>query len=194
MPETPRILGRAAYGTHTNIVVVLVHDLEHDKQSLSPIGRIKDIQEYKSLSSSRGNGDMKRADAVHRISLQSRRLLYHSSRLSSRHPIPTQPASSKRSVRVVGFSTTPSLTPHKKTIADQASKMTGPSTTASSAPVPPPITHILETALMVKDVRASTDFYRDTFNVKPFLDTVRRRSYTLLHSSSPMTFSKPHPV
>ncbi|KIW11918.1 hypothetical protein PV08_09191 [Exophiala spinifera] len=54
--------------------------------------------------------------------------------------------------------------------------------TASSAPVPPPpppITHILETCLMVKDIRTSTDFYRDTFNVKPFLDTPRLSGFSL---------------
>ncbi|KAJ9633706.1 hypothetical protein H2204_006703 [Knufia peltigerae] len=61
--------------------------------------------------------------------------------------------------------------------------MTGPSITAtsSSAPVPPPppITHILETCLMVKDIRISTDFYGDTFNVKPFLDTPRMSGFSL---------------
>jgi hypothetical protein len=37
---------------------------------------------------------------------------------------------------------------------------------------PPAITHILETALMVKDVAASTGFYKTVLNVEPFLDNV----------------------
>jgi predicted lactoylglutathione lyase len=43
----------------------------------------------------------------------------------------------------------------------------------SSVPVPPPpVTHVLETCLMVKDIKASTEFYKTTFNLDPFMDTV----------------------
>jgi catechol 2,3-dioxygenase-like lactoylglutathione lyase family enzyme len=42
----------------------------------------------------------------------------------------------------------------------------------TTSPKPPAITHILETCLMVKDIRKSTDFYKTVLSVEPFLDNV----------------------
>jgi catechol 2,3-dioxygenase-like lactoylglutathione lyase family enzyme len=44
---------------------------------------------------------------------------------------------------------------------------------------PPPPTHILETALQVRDVAASTKFYRETLGVEPALDTPRMSVFPL---------------
>jgi hypothetical protein len=65
-----------------------------------------------------------------------------------------------------------SRTRSRSTMAKAVEKSTG----TLSAPRPPPITHILETCLMVKDIRASVDFYQDVFSIKPFLDTVSTKS------------------
>ncbi len=37
----------------------------------------------------------------------------------------------------------------------------------------PPISHVLETCLYVRDVSASVKFYKETFQIQPFLETVR---------------------
>ncbi|KAK7905516.1 hypothetical protein LTR67_000239 [Exophiala xenobiotica] len=50
----------------------------------------------------------------------------------------------------------------------------------SSVPVPPPpVTHVLETCLMVNDIKASTEFYKTTFNLDPFMDTPRMSGFAL---------------
>lgn len=46
------------------------------------------------------------------------------------------------------------------------------STSTSSRRPPPPPTHVLETALQVRDIAASTKFYKETLGVEPSLDTV----------------------
>jgi hypothetical protein len=43
---------------------------------------------------------------------------------------------------------------------------------APAAQKPPAITHILETCLMVKDIAAATDFYKNIFGIDPFLNNV----------------------
>lgn len=43
---------------------------------------------------------------------------------------------------------------------------------------PPPITHILETILMVRDMEKSAEFYRTVFNVEPMLSSVCLSSQT----------------
>ncbi|KAL2436851.1 hypothetical protein ABEF95_014895 [Exophiala dermatitidis] len=48
---------------------------------------------------------------------------------------------------------------------------------------PPPITHILETCLQVKDLKASTAFYRDVLNVQPFLDTPRMSGFSFAQTT-----------
>jgi len=42
---------------------------------------------------------------------------------------------------------------------------------------PPPLSHVLETCLYVRDLASSVKFYKDIFQLKPFLDTVSRRSH-----------------
>ncbi|KAK5059903.1 hypothetical protein LTR84_009786 [Exophiala bonariae] len=44
---------------------------------------------------------------------------------------------------------------------------------------PPPPTHVLETALQVRDVAASTKFYKETLGVEPSLDTPRMSVFPL---------------
>src|SRR5689334_18908135 len=44
--------------------------------------------------------------------------------------------------------------------------------TSTAQKPPPAVTHILETCLMVKDIRKSTDFYKNILSVEPFLDNV----------------------
>ena len=46
---------------------------------------------------------------------------------------------------------------------------------SSSTPTvnrPPAVSHVLETALMMKDVPAATEFYKDLLGVEPFLVSV----------------------
>ncbi|KIW99948.1 uncharacterized protein Z518_10876 [Rhinocladiella mackenziei CBS 650.93] len=50
--------------------------------------------------------------------------------------------------------------------------------TAVQVTSPPPITHILETCLMVKDLDASVEFYKDVFNVEPFLKSPRLAGFS----------------
>ncbi|KAI1614864.1 Glyoxalase/Bleomycin resistance protein/Dihydroxybiphenyl dioxygenase [Exophiala viscosa] len=52
------------------------------------------------------------------------------------------------------------------------------SSSSTTAP-PPPITHVLETCLMVKDIRSSTSFYSKIFHIEPFLDTPRMSGFAL---------------
>jgi hypothetical protein len=42
----------------------------------------------------------------------------------------------------------------------------------STTTTPPPISHILETCLYVRDISASANFYKETFQIEPFLQTV----------------------
>ncbi|KIW34031.1 uncharacterized protein PV07_00833 [Cladophialophora immunda] len=49
----------------------------------------------------------------------------------------------------------------------------------STSPKPPKITHILETCLMVKDVGAATEFYKNVFDVEPFMNTPRMSGFAL---------------
>jgi predicted enzyme related to lactoylglutathione lyase len=37
---------------------------------------------------------------------------------------------------------------------------------------PPPLTHVLETCLYVRDIQASRKFYEDVLNIKPFMQSV----------------------
>jgi hypothetical protein len=56
---------------------------------------------------------------------------------------------------------------------------------ASSRRPPPPPTHVLETALQVRDIAASTKFYKDILGVEPSLDTVSKQpSNPASHHSS----------
>ncbi|EXJ94093.1 hypothetical protein A1O1_02486 [Capronia coronata CBS 617.96] len=61
--------------------------------------------------------------------------------------------------------------------------------TSAPAPVPPaplpppPITHILETCLQVKDVKTATEFYKDIFNVQPFLNTPRMSGFSFAQTT-----------
>ncbi|EXJ84705.1 hypothetical protein A1O3_05375 [Capronia epimyces CBS 606.96] len=50
-------------------------------------------------------------------------------------------------------------------------------------PPPPPITHILETCLQAKDLKAATAFYEDVFNVAPFLNTPRMSGFSFAHTT-----------
>ncbi|KIY01184.1 uncharacterized protein Z520_02736 [Fonsecaea multimorphosa CBS 102226] len=50
---------------------------------------------------------------------------------------------------------------------------------ASTSPKPPKISHILETCLMVKDVGAATEFYRNLLDVEPFMNTPRMSGFAL---------------
>ena len=40
----------------------------------------------------------------------------------------------------------------------------------STTEAPPPLSHILETILYVRDIEVSSKFYKDTFNVKPIVE------------------------
>lgn len=44
--------------------------------------------------------------------------------------------------------------------------------TDSKSPHLPPLSHILETCLYVRDLKASVKFYRDNFLMEPFLESV----------------------
>ncbi|KAK4940836.1 hypothetical protein LTR10_019108 [Elasticomyces elasticus] len=58
----------------------------------------------------------------------------------------------------------------------QAGEKESSSSTISS---PPPISHVLETCLMVKDIKNSTSFYGKVFNIEPFLNTPRMSGFAL---------------
>ncbi len=45
-------------------------------------------------------------------------------------------------------------------------------TNLATANRPPAVTHVLETCLMMKDVPAATEFYKDILSVEPFLISV----------------------
>lgn len=129
---------------------------------------------------------MRRPPTVCRILLihhAPRRHLYqtHQTLPQWRHTTPSCSALSKSILRPTSFSTTPCLVPQQRTISNQAVHMAESSTVSSSSsvPVPPPITHILETCLMVNDIKASTEFYKTTFNIAPFMDTPRMSGFAL---------------
>ncbi|KAL5049270.1 hypothetical protein BDW71DRAFT_175600 [Aspergillus fruticulosus] len=44
---------------------------------------------------------------------------------------------------------------------------------------PPPLTHLLETCLYVRDVQASRKFYEDALNIKPFMQSPRSAGFSL---------------
>ncbi|KAL5340190.1 Glyoxalase/Bleomycin resistance protein/Dihydroxybiphenyl dioxygenase [Aspergillus crustosus] len=50
---------------------------------------------------------------------------------------------------------------------------------ATNTTSPPPLTHILETCVYVRDLRASSDFYQTALNIKPFLDSPRVAGFSL---------------
>ncbi|EXJ55605.1 hypothetical protein A1O7_08533 [Cladophialophora yegresii CBS 114405] len=50
---------------------------------------------------------------------------------------------------------------------------------APAAQKPPAISHILETCLMVKDIAASTDFYKTVFGIDPFMNNARMSGFAL---------------
>ncbi|EED21678.1 conserved hypothetical protein [Talaromyces stipitatus ATCC 10500] len=50
---------------------------------------------------------------------------------------------------------------------------------STSASSPPPISHILETCLYVRDIEASTNFYKSALNMEPFLNSPRVTAFNL---------------
>ena len=82
-------------------------------------------------------------------------------------------ASAIAALRLRLFSTTSCLVPKQIGSSPQQHPMAQTSSDQeANVPIPPPITHILETCLMVKDIAASTKFYKDVFNVEPFMSSV----------------------
>ncbi|KAL2222396.1 Glyoxalase/Bleomycin resistance protein/Dihydroxybiphenyl dioxygenase [Thermoascus aurantiacus ATCC 26904] len=51
--------------------------------------------------------------------------------------------------------------------------------TDSKSPHLPPLSHILETCLYVRDLKASVKFYRDNFLMEPFLESPRVAAFSL---------------
>ncbi|KAL4819958.1 Glyoxalase/Bleomycin resistance protein/Dihydroxybiphenyl dioxygenase [Aspergillus spinulosporus] len=43
---------------------------------------------------------------------------------------------------------------------------------------PPPLTHVLETCLYVRDIQASTKFYENVLNIKPFMQSHRSAGFS----------------
>lgn len=83
-------------------------------------------------------------------------------------------------VYITPFSITSASLPSKRTWKQQ--NQNSPITkscirTMSSNPTsPPPISHILETCIYARDLAASVSFYKDVFNIRPFMETVRSHS------------------
>jgi len=55
---------------------------------------------------------------------------------------------------------------------------------ASSSSLPPPISHVLETCLYVRSLPTSVEFYQNTFNVEPFMNTACIPRRSILNSLS----------
>lgn len=99
-----------------------------------------------------------------RILLSSRRFIHASP--SSPFLLCLLPLQSTRPLRPLHFHHLHRELPH-------ATMSTSTTTTDTSRPrPPPPPTHVLETALQVQDVVASTKFYKDLLGVEPDLNTV----------------------
>ncbi|KIW98296.1 uncharacterized protein Z519_01880 [Cladophialophora bantiana CBS 173.52] len=60
-----------------------------------------------------------------------------------------------------------------------AHNATNNSMSSTFPPKPPKISHILETCLMVKDVGAATEFYKNVLDVEPFMNTPRMSGFAL---------------
>lgn len=67
---------------------------------------------------------------------------------------------------------TPPRPPRIPTVKSPADKSFNTMPSDQAKRPPPPPTHVLETALQVRDIAASTKFYRETLGVQPSLDTV----------------------
>lgn len=65
----------------------------------------------------------------------------------------------------------PSTVTKSKSSSDRPANTMASTSTSPRRPPPPP-THVLETALQVRDIAASTKFYKETLGVEPSLDTV----------------------
>ncbi len=79
-------------------------------------------------------------------------------------------------------------TPHTSRRTMAALPTTTSTVSSSTAPKPPAIRHVLETCLMMKDVPAATEFYKNIFSIEPFLVSVSTPLLMILFSAlSPLT-------